>query len=79
MDWSMIGIDSTSCRAHQHAAGAARLDRESQKKDDVSAPPPLRGNRPVLGQPIPQDPLTGEDGYWPTALLLTPSQWGEAP
>ena len=22
VDWSMIGVDSTSCRAHQHAAGA---------------------------------------------------------
>jgi transposase len=24
IDWSMVGVDSTSCRAHQHAAGARR-------------------------------------------------------
>jgi transposase len=22
IDWSMVGVDSTSCRAHQHSAGA---------------------------------------------------------
>lgn len=24
VDWSMVGVDSTSCRAHQHAAGARK-------------------------------------------------------
>lgn len=24
IDWSMVGVDSTSCRAHQHAAGARK-------------------------------------------------------
>ena len=24
VDWSMVSVDSTSCRAHQHAAGARR-------------------------------------------------------
>jgi transposase len=24
IDWSMVSVDSTSCRAHQHAAGARR-------------------------------------------------------
>jgi transposase len=24
IDWSMVSVDSTSCRAHQHAAGAPR-------------------------------------------------------
>ena len=24
IDWSMVSVDSTSCRAHQHAAGARK-------------------------------------------------------
>jgi transposase len=25
IDWSMVSVDSTSCRAHQHAAGARKM------------------------------------------------------
>jgi hypothetical protein len=37
IDWSMVSVDSTSCRAHQHAAGA--LTRAPKM--------PSRGSRPV--------------------------------
>lgn len=33
IDWSMVSVDFTSCRAHQHAAGAVRRPRESPGKD----------------------------------------------
>lgn len=33
IDWSMVGVDSTSCRAHQHAAGARRKAPRVPKKD----------------------------------------------
>lgn len=36
LDWSVVGVDSTVCRAHQHAAGARR-----QAPRRVSAPAPL--------------------------------------
>lgn len=33
LDWSLVGVDSTSCRAHQHAAGAPRRTPRIPKKD----------------------------------------------
>ncbi len=45
IDWSMVSVDSTSCRAHQHAAGARRKPPRVPGKD---APPgstaPTRGS-----------------------------------
>jgi len=32
IDWSMVSVDSTSCRAHQHAAGASKKKRPVPKK-----------------------------------------------
>ena len=32
IDWSMVGVDSTSCRAHQHAAGARKTRPRVPKK-----------------------------------------------
>ncbi len=32
IDWSMVGVDSTSCRAHQHAAGARKAGPRIPKK-----------------------------------------------
>ncbi len=33
IDWSMVGVDSTSCRAHQHAAGARKARPRIPKKE----------------------------------------------
>lgn len=33
IDWSMVGVDSTSCRADQHAAGARRKKPRIPKKE----------------------------------------------
>ncbi len=33
IDWSMVSVDSTSCRAHQHAAGALRRAPRVPGKD----------------------------------------------
>lgn len=40
IDWGMVGVDSTSCSAHQHAAGARKATPRVPKKDDAPAPPP---------------------------------------
>lgn len=33
IDWSMVSVDSTSCRAHQHAAGARKKPPRVPGKD----------------------------------------------
>ncbi|MFF4796090.1 IS5 family transposase [Streptomyces sp. NPDC001276] len=80
IDWSMVSVDSTSCRAHQHAAGARRK------------PPRVPGKRRTPRQHRPDEGLgrsrggltckihlAGEGGRRPLALLITPGQWGDAP
>jgi transposase len=80
IDWSMVGIDSTACRAHQHAAGARRR------------PPQIPGKRTRPAQHRPDEGLgrsrgglttkihlAGDGGCRPLAVLITPGQWGDAP
>ncbi|WP_107052116.1 IS5 family transposase [Streptomyces sp. NRRL S-1314] len=80
IDWSMVGVDSTSCRAHQHAAGARKVRPRVPKKGTTP-----RHHRPDEGLGRSRGGLTckihlaGEGGCRPLALLLTPGQWGDAP
>ncbi|MDX2930442.1 MULTISPECIES: IS5-like element IS1648 family transposase [Streptomyces] len=80
IDWSMVGVDSTSCRAHQHAAGARKTRPRVPKKRTTP-----RHHRPDEGLGRSRGGLTckihlaGEGGCRPLALLLTPGQWGDAP
>ncbi|WP_329393071.1 IS5 family transposase [Streptomyces albidoflavus] len=80
IDWSMVGVDSTSCRAHQHAAGARKTRPRVPKKRTTP-----RHHRPDEGLGRSRGGLTckihlaGEGGCRPMALLLTPGQWGDAP
>ncbi|RKE05108.1 transposase [Streptomyces sp. TLI_171] len=48
VDWTMVSVDSTSCRAHQHAAGAPQRRPRIPKKDrrlGSTAPPALSVTR----------------------------------
>ncbi|WP_435246920.1 IS5 family transposase, partial [Streptomyces sp. NRRL F-5630] len=80
IDWSMVGVDSTSCRAHQHAAGARKARPQIPKKGTTP-----RHHRPDEGLGRSRGGLTskihlaGEGGCRPMSLLLTPGQWGDAP
>ncbi|MFF3639354.1 IS5 family transposase [Streptomyces sp. NPDC002250] len=80
IDWSMVSVDSTSCRAHQHAAGARRDAPRVPKKR--SRP---RQHRPDEGLGCSRGGLTckihlaSEGGRRPLAFLVTPGQWGDAP
>ncbi|MGW5564939.1 IS5 family transposase [Streptomyces tendae] len=80
VDWSMVGVDSTSCRAHQHAAGARKAKPRVPKKRTTP-----RHHRPDEGLGRSRGGLTckihlaGEGGCRPMSLLLTPGQWGDAP
>ncbi|MZE50822.1 IS5 family transposase [Streptomyces sp. SID5770] len=80
IDWGMVGVDSTSCRAHQHAAGARKTRPRVPKKRTTP-----RHHRPDEGLGRSRGGLTskihlaGEGGCRPMALLITPGQWGDAP
>ncbi|MEV8007841.1 IS5 family transposase [Streptomyces sp. WA6-1-16] len=80
IDWSMASVDSTSCRAHQHAAGARKKRPRVPKKRTMP-----RHHRPDEGLGRSRGGLTckihlaGEGGCRPLAFLLTPGQWGDAP
>ncbi|WP_107069954.1 IS5 family transposase [Streptomyces sp. M10] len=80
IDWSMVGVDSTSCRAHQHAAGARKARPRVPKLRTTP-----RHHRPDEGLGRSRGGLTskihlaGEGGCRPMALLITPGQWGDAP
>ncbi|MGX8910204.1 IS5 family transposase [Streptomyces netropsis] len=80
IDWTMVGVDSTSCRAHQHAAGArkrppgvpGRRGRSAQHRDDEA----LGRSRGGLTCKI---HLASDGGRRPLAFVITPGQWGDAP
>ncbi|WP_307618731.1 IS5 family transposase [Streptomyces sp. V3I7] len=80
IDWSMVSVDSTVCRAHQHAAGArnrpprisGRRSRPAQHREDEA----LGHSRGGLTTKI---HLVGDGRCRPLALLITPGQWGDAP
>ncbi|MFI7349469.1 IS5 family transposase [Streptomyces sp. NPDC049936] len=80
IDWSMVSVDSTTCRAHQHAAGARRKPPRVPGQDAR-----LGKHRPDEGLGRSRDGLTckihlaGEGGRRPLALLIVPGQWGDAP
>jgi transposase len=80
IDWSMVSVDSTSCRAHQHAAGAPRRTPRTPKRRSA----PLQ-HRPDEGLGRSRGGLTskmhlaGEGGCRPLAFLITPGQWGDSP
>ncbi|MFB7053376.1 IS5 family transposase [Streptomyces vinaceus] len=79
-DWSMVGVDSTTCRAHQHAAGARKTTPRSPEGRTTP-----RNHRPDEGLGRSRGGLTckihlaGEGGCRPLALLVTPGQSGDAP
>jgi transposase len=80
IDWSMVSVDSTICRAHQHAAGArkrppkipGKRTRPTRHRNDEG----LGRSRGGLTTKI---HLAGEGGIRPLVMLITPGQWGDAP
>ncbi|GGZ63067.1 DDE transposase [Streptomyces inusitatus] len=80
IDWSMVSVDSTSCRAHQHAAGARKsLPRVPGKRRTPRQHRPGEGLGRSRGGLTCKIHLAGEGGRRPLSLLITPGQWGDAP
>ncbi|WP_107115288.1 IS5 family transposase [Streptomyces sp. 4F] len=80
IDWSMVSVDSTSCRAHQHAVGARK--RRPRVPGKRSTPRQHRSDEGLgrsRGGLTCKIHLVGEGGRRPLALLITPGQWGDAP
>lgn len=78
-DWSMVSVGSTSCRAHQHAAGARRKPPGCGKRRTLRQHRPDEGLGRSRGGLTCKIHLAGEGGCRPLALLITPGQWGDAP
>ncbi|MFI1845968.1 IS5 family transposase [Streptomyces microflavus] len=80
IDWSMVSVDSTICRAHQHAAGARkRRPRVARKGRAPRQHRPDEGLGRSRGGFTCKIHLVGEGGRRPLALLITPGQWADAP
>ena len=79
VDWTMVSVDSTSCRAHQHAAGArtraARLPKPRSRPAHHREDEALGRSRGGLTTKI---HLASEGGRRPLAFVITPGQWGDA-
>ncbi|WP_326759183.1 IS5 family transposase [Streptomyces phaeochromogenes] len=80
IDWSMVSVDSTTCRAHQHSAGAStRAPKIPVRRRSPARHRPdeaLGRSRGGLSSKI---HLAGEGGCRPLAFVITPGQWGDAP
>ncbi|MFJ9419738.1 IS5 family transposase [Streptomyces sp. NPDC101227] len=80
IDWSVVSMDSTVCRAHQHAAGA--LHRPALKPGRRARPAEHRPHEGIgrsRGGLTTKIHLASEGGCRPLAILVTPGQWGDAP
>ena len=75
-----VSVDSTVCRAHQHAAGARR-DGASQKQPPggVQAEPADHGLGRSRGGLMSKIHLVCEHGQRPLALIVTAGQRGDSP
>ncbi|MFD7836199.1 IS5 family transposase [Streptomyces sp. NPDC059761] len=80
IDWSTVSVDSTSCRAHQHAAGAPRrTPRVPKRRSTPRQHRPDEGLGRSRGGLTSKIHLAGEGGLRPLSLLITPGQWGDSP
>ncbi|GHK05902.1 DDE transposase [Streptomyces sp. Y2F8-2] len=80
IDWSVVSVDSTVCRVHQHAAGArhrpARIPGQRRRPARHVPDEAIGRSRGGLTTKI---HLASEGGCRPLAVLVTPGQWGDAP
>ncbi|MCX5367244.1 IS5 family transposase [Streptomyces sp. NBC_00124] len=80
IDWSVVSVDSTVCRAHQHAAGAhhrvPRLLGRRRRPAEHRLDEALGRSRGGLTTKI---HLASDGSCRPLAVLITPGQWGDAP
>ncbi|MFE0062742.1 IS5 family transposase [Streptomyces sp. NPDC059003] len=80
IDWSVVSVDSTVCRAHQHAAGAhhrpARIPGRRARPAEHRLDEAISRSRGGFTTKI---HLASDGRCRPLAFLVTPGQWGDAP
>ncbi|MEU3350245.1 IS5 family transposase [Streptomyces sp. NPDC037389] len=80
IDWTMVGVDSTVVRVHQHAAGARKhTPRLQGKRTHPERHQPDEALGRSRGGLTTKIHLASEGGRRPLALLLPPRQWGDGP
>ncbi|MFJ4000670.1 IS5 family transposase [Streptomyces parvus] len=80
IDWSMVSVDSTTVRVHQHAAGARKKrPRVPGKRTTLRQHRPDEGLGRSRGGFTCKIHLAGEGGRRPLAPLITPGQWADSP
>lgn len=79
IDGNMVSVESASCRAHQHAAGACKKEPpvpEEDRRPGITARAKGSATRGGLTCTL---HLAGEGGCRPPAFPVTPGRWGDAP
>ncbi|ARF53338.1 IS5 family transposase [Streptomyces gilvosporeus] len=80
IDWSVVSVDATVCRAHQHAAGARHRQawKPGRRRKPVRHRPDEALGRSRGGRTT-KIHLASDGGCRPLSILITPGQWGDAP
>jgi transposase len=74
-----VNVDSTVCRAHQHAAGVSKRGSAKEPPGGLKTEPPDRALGRSRGGLSTKIHLACEQRQRPLSLLITPGQWGDSP
>ncbi|MEE1809056.1 IS5 family transposase [Streptomyces sp. BE133] len=74
-----INVDSTVCRAHQHAAGARKRDLQKEPPGGLTTEPDDHGLGRSRGGLTTKLHLAVEQGQKPMSLVITAGQRGDSP
>ncbi|MGW1787733.1 IS5 family transposase [Streptomyces tubercidicus] len=74
-----VNVDSTVCRAHQHAAGAEKGELQKEPPGGMSAEPPDHGLGRSRGGLTTKIHLAVEQGQKPLSIVITAGQRGDSP
>ncbi|MFF4647834.1 IS5 family transposase [Streptomyces sp. NPDC001389] len=74
-----VNVDSTVCRAHQHAAGAAKRDLQKEPPGGIAVEPADHGLGRSRGGLTSKIHLAVEQGQKPLSVVITAGQRGDSP
>ncbi|WP_437097517.1 IS5 family transposase [Streptomyces sp. enrichment culture] len=74
-----VNVDSTVCRAHQHAAGASKKDLQKEPPGGIAVEPADHGLGRSRGGLTTKIHLAVEQGQKPLSMVITAGQRGDTP
>ncbi|MFD3880631.1 MULTISPECIES: IS5 family transposase [Streptomyces] len=74
-----VNVDSTVCRAHQHAAGASKKDLQKEPPGGIAVEPADHGLGRSRGGLSTKIHLAVEQGQKPLSVVITAGQRGDSP